>query len=172
MARNRRFDKFENEHTFERWLEPQHLRIPWPQEKEPEYNDEPMDTLRIDSEEQSFLPTLLRPPMPMGIIDELRNKYSKYRDRHDDEWLEKKTLEDEALEKEEQRMWTLMPRSSKNIARSRSRTAGRGPISGMTQEKRPPPQLSRTLAAQIGKHMRENGLAPKGEQILQKGTSG
>ena len=157
VARNHRFDRFENEHTFDRWLEPQHLRIPWPDKKPPAFRDEEADTLRIDSEEQTFLPTLLRPPMPMGIIDELRNRYSKFRDRHEDEWLEKKKAEDEAVEREKTRMWSLMPRSARNIARLGQ---ARGPVSGMKQDKgeRPGSRLSERHAEGIGAHMRERGM--------------
>ena len=167
VVKNLHFDRFENEESFERWLEPQHIRIPWPKKEEPIYRDEPNDTLRIKTDEQTFLPTLLRPPMPMGVIDELRNKYSKMRDRHDPEWVEKKMAEDEAAERETQRMWEMMPRGARNLAR---RGNGRGPISGMTQEKpaKPKGELSNELAEKIGRHMREKRLALDGEQHASK----
>nr|POE85497.1 hypothetical protein CFP56_43813 [Quercus suber] len=52
------------------------------------------DTKLIQLEEPTFRPYLLHPPMPMSVIDELRNKYSKFRTRHTWEYIEKKEAED------------------------------------------------------------------------------
>lgn len=63
--------------------------IPWPkgEKKETaEFND---DTRQIDVERVTFLPTLLKEPFPSVVLDELRNKYSKFRTRHDEKYLEK-----------------------------------------------------------------------------------
>ena len=60
------------------------------------------DTRQISVEEQTFDPCLLHPPIPMSVIDELRNKYSKYRQRHDWEYVQKKELEEERVEKRKQ----------------------------------------------------------------------
>ena len=142
-ARRRRFDIYENKEVFERWLEPQHIRIPWPEKTEPVYMDEADDTLRVETEEQSFLPTLLRPPMPMGIIDELRNKFSRYRDRHDDEYIAMKEAEDAVEQVEKQRRAAVIPRGARNIARRRG-------TSGVRDRDQVLPD---DLAAQIGQHM-------------------
>lgn len=60
--------------------------IPYPANEpvQPEFDN---DTLRIEVEERSWTPTLSVPPMPPSVIDELRNKYSKFRQRHDDDWI-------------------------------------------------------------------------------------
>ncbi|RQM04552.1 hypothetical protein DH86_00004416, partial [Scytalidium sp. 3C] len=68
--------------------------VPWPKKEPKEYKDHECDTLRLDVETKSFVPTLLRPPMPGSVIDELRNKYSIFRTRHDPEYIEKKMAED------------------------------------------------------------------------------
>jgi len=68
-------------------------------EVEEPYNDD--DTLLIQTEEQSFIPPLMAAPMPMSVIDELRGKYSRFRDRHEDEYVEKKA---EALEQRKEMM--------------------------------------------------------------------
>lgn len=73
--------------------------IPWPEKAEPAFEDFEDDTLRITVEEQTFRPFLLHPPMPLSVIDELRNKYSRFRTRHDWEYVEKKDLEDARDEK-------------------------------------------------------------------------
>lgn len=69
------------------------LEIPYPEEQEAEKSEYDLDTLRIEVEERSWTPTLSVPPMPPSIIDELRNKYSKFRTHHDDDWVEAKDAE-------------------------------------------------------------------------------
>lgn len=74
------------------------ISIPWPVKEEPERPEHKIDTQRIDVEEKTFIPTLLRPPMPEAIIDELRGKYSRFRMRHDPEYIAR--LEEKEKEKE------------------------------------------------------------------------
>ncbi|KAM3072762.1 hypothetical protein ACMFMF_007093 [Clarireedia jacksonii] len=74
--------------------------IPWPKrnpDSYPEKQDFPCDTLRREVEEMTFVPTLLTPPMPASVIDELRNKYSVFRTRHDPEYVAKKVAEDQEI---------------------------------------------------------------------------
>ncbi|CAD6450183.1 bd5fd55f-2f62-4ed6-b468-1863d6db3cb9 [Sclerotinia trifoliorum] len=68
--------------------------IPWPKTEPREKKDHDCDTLRMEVEERTFVPTLLTPPMPASVIDELRNKYSVFRKRHDPEYVERKLEED------------------------------------------------------------------------------
>lgn len=75
------------------------ISIPWPAKEEDERLEHSGDTLRIDVEEKTFIPTLLRPPMPEAIIDELRGKYSRFRTRHEPEYIAK--LEDQEKEKKD-----------------------------------------------------------------------
>lgn len=70
-------------------LEPREY-IPFPALPKPELTDHDQDTLRIEVDERTWIPTLLGPPMPETVIDELRNKYGVFRDRHDDEFIQKK----------------------------------------------------------------------------------
>ncbi|CCU78241.1 unnamed protein product [Blumeria hordei] len=70
------------------------IAIPWPKKEQPQYQDQAVDTLRLDVDVKNFVPTLLTPPMPPSVIDELRNKYSKFRTRHDSEYIEKKMSEE------------------------------------------------------------------------------
>jgi len=74
------------------------LEIPKPEPAEPEEEDFDSDTLRITVEEPTWIPTLLSPPFPEGVINELRNKYSKFRTQHDYEYIAKK--EQEAIEED------------------------------------------------------------------------
>ena len=77
--------------------------------EEEKTKDTPADTLRMEVEQKTFVPTLLRPPMPNSVIDELRNKYSIFRTRHDPEYIEKKLKEDK--EKEEKKKLIAMMRT-------------------------------------------------------------
>jgi large subunit ribosomal protein L24 len=77
-----------------RYVSGLNIEIPWPVEEEPAITDGDMDTLRVEVETSTFVPTLRKPPFPSTIIDELRNKYSKFRTRHDPEYLQEKMMED------------------------------------------------------------------------------
>lgn len=78
--------------------------IPWPPKEKPEFKDNDVDTLRIDVEQVTWTPTLLRAPFPSGVIDELRNKYSKFRTRHEDSYIEMKEAIDEKQKRRDQEM--------------------------------------------------------------------
>lgn len=80
------------------------IKVPWPKTEPKQHKDFDCDTLRMDVEMKSFVPTLLRPPMPGSVIDELRNKYSKFRTRHDPEYIEMKLQEDEERVKRKKAM--------------------------------------------------------------------
>merc|ERR1711939_384049 len=73
--------------------------IPWPEKADEYHEDFENDTLRLNVDEQTFRPFLLHPPMPLSVIDELRNKFSRFRTRHDWDFIERKELEDEREEK-------------------------------------------------------------------------
>ncbi|PPJ50144.1 hypothetical protein CBER1_04861 [Cercospora berteroae] len=83
--------------------------LPWPAkddlpEEHEEYED---DTLRHAVEERTFRPFLIRPPMPLSVIDELRNKYSKFRTRHEYDYKVQKELEDAKVEERKGLMKTM-----------------------------------------------------------------
>ena len=65
------------------------------------------------------MPTLLHPPMPMSVIDELRNKYSKFRTRHDPEYIAAKMEEDRIAE--EQKSLSKKMRTPLNEANRKAR---------------------------------------------------
>lgn len=75
--------------SFSRIVPGLNVRIPWPKQEPKTHDDHPIDTLRLEVEERTFVPTLLRPPMPDSVIDELRNRYSKFRTRHTEEYVAK-----------------------------------------------------------------------------------
>ncbi|XXG97030.1 hypothetical protein Hte_003324 [Hypoxylon texense] len=75
------------------------VEIPWPKEDDDadaDVKDYKCDTLRIDVDAKTFVPTLLRPPMPESVIDELRHRYSRFRTRHDPEYVARLEAEEQA----------------------------------------------------------------------------
>ncbi|OKL59114.1 hypothetical protein UA08_05647 [Talaromyces atroroseus] len=78
-----------------RYITGENIRIPWPEEtKVDNAVDEDGDTSRKEVEYETWKPSIQQPPFSQFILDELRNKFSKYRTRHDPMWLENRKLED------------------------------------------------------------------------------
>jgi len=80
--------------TWTRIIPGENIRVPWPKiapKQQPEYKG---DTKRTDVEERTFVPTLLTPPMPEAVLDELRGRYSIFRTRHTPEYIAKKEAEE------------------------------------------------------------------------------
>lgn len=78
-----------------RYIMGENIPIPWPNEDViPAIEDNDADTLRQEVEHETFVPSMQYAPFESSIIDELRNKYSKYRTRHDPEWVKAKKMED------------------------------------------------------------------------------
>jgi large subunit ribosomal protein L24 len=94
-------DRYTGARRWTRYIAGLGTKIPWPMVEPKEQKEYACDTLRMEVETQTFVPTLLRPPMPNSVIDELRNKYSIFRTRHDEEYIAKKMQED--AEKEEKK---------------------------------------------------------------------
>ncbi|OJJ47480.1 hypothetical protein ASPZODRAFT_130970 [Penicilliopsis zonata CBS 506.65] len=77
-----------------RYISGENIEIPWPRTEPPALKDEEWDTLRMEVETPTWLPSLEYAPFPPSVLDELRNKFSKYRVRHDPEWVREKKMED------------------------------------------------------------------------------
>jgi large subunit ribosomal protein L24 len=92
------FDKFSGRRSWSRIIPGLNVTIPWPKNAPQERKDYAADTLRLEVETKTFMPTLLTPPMPGSVIDELRNKYSIFRTRHDPEYVAVKEAEQAAEE--------------------------------------------------------------------------
>ncbi|KAL4921553.1 hypothetical protein BDW62DRAFT_173948 [Aspergillus aurantiobrunneus] len=77
-----------------RYIAGEDIEIPWPRFEKPTFKDEEWDTLRMEVETPTWVPSLHFVPFPPSVLDELRNKFSKYRTRHDPEYVEQKRIED------------------------------------------------------------------------------
>ena len=129
------------------------IPIPYPDKEPEEFEDHDIDTLRIEVEERTFIPTLFQPPMPAGIIDELRNKYSKFRDRHDDAFIAKK-MEEDRITEERKRSIRKMDTPLKELHRKeRAERKAKGK-----------PVVSEEVLAHIGELMAKNAVSDASSQ--------
>ena len=113
------------------------MKVPWPATQPKERKDFPGDTLRLEVESKTFVPTLLHPPIPGSVIDELRNKYSAFRTRHDPEYIAAKMQED--AEKEEKKKLTdqmMTPlREANRLERKLKKAKGEGKLTDAMKER-------------------------------------
>ncbi|QYS99633.1 Ribosomal protein MRPL40 [Trichoderma simmonsii] len=98
QSRNMSLDRWQYGKKWDRVVPGLNVVIPWPQVEVPEFETMAADTVREQVEDRSFYYGLLSPPMPEQVVDELRNKFSKFRTRHEAWYIEKKETE-EALKK-------------------------------------------------------------------------
>ncbi|KAI1368949.1 hypothetical protein F5Y08DRAFT_294241 [Xylaria arbuscula] len=89
-------DRVTGKRRWDRIVPGLNISIPWPPKQEPDHPTHKADTVRIDVEQKTFVPTLLRPPMPEAVIDELRHKYSRFRTRHEPEYVARLEAEEQA----------------------------------------------------------------------------
>ncbi|KAK4496330.1 hypothetical protein PRZ48_012310 [Zasmidium cellare] len=155
---NRRWDKNLKEwNDGDRVIPGTNMLIPWPEKADPDYEDHEGDTLRISVEEQTFRPFLIRPPMPLSVIDELRNKYSRFRTRHDYDYIVKKEMQ-EAKESDRKDLIKTMRTPLQELADLRAK-----------QRQEQPKELSPEQLAKIGEVIaREQAKAGSGEAVLQQ----
>ncbi|KAI9811937.1 MAG: hypothetical protein M1826_003009 [Phylliscum demangeonii] len=99
------------------------IKIPWPARKPTVHEEHAADTRRADVERVTWVPKLAAPPIPPGVIDELRGKYSKFRDRHDEDYIARKVAEDEEAAAKKRALadaaMTPVQRAQKEAARVR-----------------------------------------------------
>lgn len=77
-----------------RYIAGENIEIPWPRSEPAPQKDQEWDTLRMEVETPTWIPSLQNAPFPSAVLDEIRNKFSRYRTRHDPAWVEQKKLED------------------------------------------------------------------------------
>ncbi|KAL2759382.1 hypothetical protein ACRALDRAFT_1067783 [Sodiomyces alcalophilus JCM 7366] len=131
-----------------RYITGLNVAIPWPERTPQPREDHPCDTKRADVEEPTFVPTLLRPPVPDGLIDELRNRYSKFRTRHEEAYIlrkEAEAAEKQARHKQAQSMLTPLQEFNRQ-QRALRRERGQ-------------PMLSEEMLAKIGQVIARNKTA-------------
>lgn len=152
-ARNYYKDKATGRETWTRVVPGLNIEIPWPrafedaerQNLEGTFDDHECDTLRISVEENTFRPTLLSPPMPSAVIDELRNRYSKFRTRHEPAYIAKKEAEEAEKVARRKMLKTMQTPLQELNAKIKAERKARGQ-----------PELSDDMLARIGEVMARN----------------
>ncbi|CAF9914545.1 hypothetical protein IMSHALPRED_001938 [Imshaugia aleurites] len=139
--------------VYKHWLEiplpnPQHDSDDSRKRKAPKPLDN--DTQRFEVEARTWTPTLLRAPMPGGVIDELRNKYSRFRTRHDAGY--QLALDNRARRKAEYEAWARSGGGVMVTPRMEARQKEREVLKGRGE-----PVLERALLERIGEVMKERG---------------
>ncbi|ORY85581.1 translation protein SH3-like domain-containing protein [Protomyces lactucae-debilis] len=71
------FNKDKKMLTWRRWIPGENLFLPWPKREQDEVSG-PMDTTEAEVSANTYLETLYASPVPTGLEDELRNKYSRF----------------------------------------------------------------------------------------------
>jgi len=127
------------------------IDIPWPEVEPEERQQYPCDTPAEKVEEVTFIPTLPFPPMNPGVIDELRNKFSKFRTRHTPEYIAEKEKEERKKEQELQSL-KMMRITIPKTKEQRRMNIGAGPV------------LTDEMLERIGKVMAKNKGLKFGEQ--------
>jgi large subunit ribosomal protein L24 len=90
---NMTFDRWNHGKKWDRVVPGINVVIPWPEVQAPEESTYPIDTVREKVEERTFYYGLLSPPMPEQVLDELRNKFSKFRTRHEEWYVQQREAE-------------------------------------------------------------------------------
>lgn len=145
VSRNFAHDRITGKVEWTRMVPGLNISIPWPKEADKEVMDHKIDTLRIDAEERTFVPTLLRPPMPEMVIDELRNKYSKFRTRHEPEYIQRREAETQAV-KDRVHLMDSMRSPLQELHRAERES----------KKKKGKPRLSVEMLEEIGKVIAKN----------------
>lgn len=153
-------DKYTGRKRWRRIIPGLELVVPWPKVEAKSHTDHECDTTRMDVETKTFVPSLLKTPMPSSVIDELRNKYSIFRTRHTDEYIAAKVAEDEekaAKKKLLAQMDTPMKEANR-IRRKARKALGK-------------PTLSREMLLKIGDVIAKKQAAALGAAGVQKEAS-
>ncbi|RJE23721.1 KOW motif domain protein [Aspergillus sclerotialis] len=134
-----------------RYVAGEDIEIPWPNPEAQNHQDKESDTLRLDVETLTWVPSLRKQPFPSSVLDELRNKYSKYRTRHDPNYVKEKKLE-EYKQEYLQSMSLLTPEGEhRAIQQAKKANSMKGKQDGKGNM-----IMSRETAAFIERFMREN----------------
>lgn len=140
------------------WLE---IPVPEPSgekeknDKAKEHND---NTLRYEVEADTFSDlTLTEPPIPAGVIDELRNKYSRFRTRH--EPFYQLALESRARRKASYNAWVKSGGGMLTLPAQEGRRVERKTLKAKGE-----PTLEREVLERIGEVMASKGIEMTGKR--------
>lgn len=108
QSENMTLDRWEYGQRWDRVVPSLNIIIPWPEVKVPKFETHARDTRREAVEDRSFYYNLVSAPMPSTVLDELRNKFSRFRTRHEGWYVAKKEHEEAIKNKKAQTMQSMM----------------------------------------------------------------
>jgi large subunit ribosomal protein L24 len=149
---NMNYNRWHFGNKWDRVVPSLNMVIPWPETTAPEYETTASDTIRETLEERTFYYNLLSPPMPETVIDELRNKYSKFRTRHEPWYIQKKEAEVAAKQKRADLLKTMQTPLAELHEKKRAAKAALGE-----------PELSEEMLQKLGEVIAKNKAAALSE---------
>ncbi|KAH6983229.1 hypothetical protein BKA56DRAFT_671937 [Ilyonectria sp. MPI-CAGE-AT-0026] len=123
---NMTLDRWENGKKWDRVVPGINVVIPWPEVHVPEYTTQAADTIREQVEDRTFYYSLLSPPMPEQVLDELRNKFSKFRTRHEGWYVQKREADEAAMKARQESVLSMQTPLQEFHAMQRELRAAQG----------------------------------------------
>lgn len=145
---NMTYDRWEYGVKWDRMVPGLNVVIPWPQVEAPKHETHDVDTARELAEDRSFFYNMLSPPMPGGVLDELRNKYSKHRTRHEPWYVAKKEAEEAQKKRRRDTIASMQTPLGEFHQKQREKRAAAGE-----------PELSDEMLEKLGQIMAESRAA-------------
>jgi large subunit ribosomal protein L24 len=145
---NMDFNRFTYGNKWDRLVPTLNQVIPWPVTQGPELVTREGDSIREQVEERTFFYGLGAAPMPASVLDELRNKYSKFRTRHEPWYVEAKEAEAAAKSKRSDLLKSMQMPIQELHAKKRAEREAFGEL-----------ELSDEMLAKLGEVMAKNKTA-------------
>lgn len=155
-SENMSFDRWHYGKRWDRFVPILNTVIPWPEVQAPEHEAKAADTVREQVEQRTFYYSLLAPPMPDTLIDELRNKYSRFRTRHEQWYIAEKEAEADEKQRMHEMLQSMQTPLEEFQEKRRETRAAMGE-----------PELSEEMLAKLGEIMAQK----KAEALKQAGVS-
>ncbi|KAJ5085550.1 hypothetical protein N7532_010321 [Penicillium argentinense] len=149
---------------FTRYISGIDVEIPWPTESAPEVKDGEYDTLRYEVDQETWVPSLDNAPFPSSVLDELRNKYSRFRTRHDPEYVKEKVMEEYRQQYLASQSLLTPPGERKEFAIAKSKAAKQEKMDAngnMLMDDETRTFINRFMQTSLGEQPRKAGKAKK-----------
>ncbi|RDA85452.1 hypothetical protein CP532_1018 [Ophiocordyceps camponoti-leonardi (nom. inval.)] len=140
---NMTLDRWDYGKKWDRIVPSLNVVIPWPKVEPPKFPTFQGDTFHADVESRTFYYGLRSPPMPPAVLDELRNRYSKFRTRHEQWYIDRHEAEEAAKKAKKAKDVRSMMTPMDELHEKRQEL----------RQARPEPQLTDDMLEKIGRIM-------------------
>lgn len=154
-------ERWEHGQKWDRVVPGINMVIPWPEVNVPKFETHDADTPRTDVENRSFYYNLLSPPMPESVIDELRNKYSKFRTRHEPWYVAKMEAQANSAKRQHAMLMSMQTPEDEFYAQKQEAKAAKGE-----------PELTDEMLEKLGQIMAQSKAASLEDAGLSEVTPG